>query len=312
MATVLTSTKEMNREDWLAARRQGIGSSDVAAIMGLSPWANPIDVYLSKIEPTETEETEPMHFGTILEPIVAREFERRTGYPVKRRNAILQHRARPYMVANLDRLTKDESGQWVPLELKTASAWKASDWDDGRCPLYYAIQVHHQMAITDSPHGWLAVLIGGNTFRYLRIERNEALIAEIEQACEAFWLCVQTGTPPVIDGSEAVEKTLKLLYPASNGNTITLPEETVLWIRQRAMAKALIKDAEAQLAEAENHLKALLGEAEAGILPGYTVTWKSASRSGFDQKRFAAEHPDLAKQYATQTTYRTLRVKEAN
>ena len=76
-----------NREDWLKQRKLGIGGSDVAAVLGLSAFRTPTDVYLDKIGEAEPRQaTDSMHFGQLLEAVVAKEFARRTGMKVQRVN----------------------------------------------------------------------------------------------------------------------------------------------------------------------------------------------------------------------------------
>jgi putative phage-type endonuclease len=131
------NTAAMSREDWLRERRRGIGGSEAAAILGLSPWATPLDVYLDKIgEGEDVEETEAMYFGTILEGVVADEFSRRTGLKVRRRNALLTHPDYPWMIANIDRMVVGGG----LLECKTCNAF--NPWN-GVVPEHYQIQVQH-------------------------------------------------------------------------------------------------------------------------------------------------------------------------
>lgn len=159
---------EIDRAAWLEQRRTGIGGSDVAAVLGLSAFRTPTDVYLDKIgEGKPQEATEAMHFGSLLEDIVAQEFSRRTGMKVQRVNTMLcenfLHRltklpgwnalTSSWAIANIDRaiinpsvaktvrVTKPES-KWhnkglmlttdTILECKTASAFSSSDWGESQ------------------------------------------------------------------------------------------------------------------------------------------------------------------------------------
>ena len=299
----------VTREEFLARRRQGLGGSDMAAIMGLSPWRSPMDVFRDKIgDAPENEANDAMYWGNQLEKLVAQEFAKRTGYKIQRRTAQYQHPTIPYLIGNLDRLILNRPDGPEILEVKTTSAYGKKEWDGGQAPLYYRIQLTHYLDVTGYVRGYLAVLIGGNDFRIVPVERDEALIAQMHAAAEAFWLCVETGTPPVVDGSQATADALKALYPSSNGTSVALPEEALPWIRQRDAAKAAQATAKAQLTEAENHLKALIGEADQGTLGSYTVTWHTAQRTDLDTKRLKAEQPDLIQQYTRTTPYRTLRV----
>ena len=299
----------VTREEFLARRRQGLGGSDMAAIMGLSPWRSPMDVFRDKIgDAPENEANDAMYWGNQLEELVAQEFAKRTGYKIQRRTAQYQHPTIPYLIGNLDRLILNRPDGPEILEVKTTSAYGKRDWEGGQAPLHYRIQLMHYLDITGYGRGYLAVLIGGNDFRMVPVERDESLIAQMHAAAEAFWLCVETGTPPVVDGSQATADALKALYPIANGTSVELPEDALVWIHQRNAAKAAQAVAKAQLTEAENHLKALIGEADQGTLGSYTVTWHTAQRTDLDTKRLKAEQPDLVQQYTRTSPYRSLRV----
>jgi putative phage-type endonuclease len=296
---------------WHAERRTGLGGSDMAAIMGLSPFRSPMDVFLDKIgEAPATPETAAMYWGTQLEALVAREFATRTGYRVQRRTRMLRHPTIPYLIGHVDRIVIGHPGGPAVLEAKTTGAYRQADWADGQAPLPYVIQVQHYLDLTGYRTGYLAVLIGGNDFRVVEVPRNEALIARMHEAAEAFWLCVETRTPPLVDGSAATARALAALYPRDTGTTRELPAEAAIWIAQRAQAKAVLADAEAKLTEAENHLKALLGDARAGQIGHWRVEWDTRTRRTLDTQALRAAHPDLAAAYEKTTTYRHFAIKE--
>lgn len=304
------ATATQDAAQFHAERRGILGGSDIARILGISPFGNAMDVFVEKTDPEvgPRQETEAMHFGQVLEQVIAGEFARRTGFKVQRRRKLYRHPSIPYLGGHIDRLIVGQPDGPEILECKATGSWNRNDWDDG-APLHYVAQVQHYLDVTGAVQGYIAVLIGGNDFRIVRVARDDTFIDHMHAAAEAFWLCVETGTPPTIDGSAATERALKLLYPRSNGAVVDLPGEALEWIGMRRVAKREEKKAQDAIREAENHLKALLGEAEVGTVGGYTVSWKSATRTGFDQKRLKADHPDLADQYMTETSYRTLRVK---
>ena len=122
-------TQNLTRAQWLELRRQGIGGSDVAAILGLSKWRTPLEVWQDKTATAPVEDREPSqaaHFGTVLEETVAQEFASRTGYRIKTAPGMLQTDDRPWECANVDRLIYNQ-GDTLPdlppaalLECKTA------------------------------------------------------------------------------------------------------------------------------------------------------------------------------------------------
>ena len=307
-AVQVADTRDMSRQEWLDFRRKGIGGSDAAAILGLSPWASPLDVYLSKTGELPTESDEPsdaMRFGSILEDIVAQEFSRRTGLKVRRRNAMLQHKDYPFMLANLDRRIV---GGGI-LECKTANAFTAGDWADG-VPEHYMCQVQHYLAVTGEKFAYIAVLIGGQKFEFARIERDEPFISTIIDYERTFWHDnVLAGKAPEIDGSESAGELLKQLFPQSNKATINLPASALELITQYEVASADEKDAKARKDAAGNKLKMMLGENEIGLLGDRRIKWSTVTKNGFDGKAFEQAYPELHKEFIKQSTYRRFDVR---
>lgn len=308
-ANVLARTLNMDREAWLQLRNQGLGGSDAAAIAGLSKWKSPVAVYLEKTGQIEPEEAgEAAYFGNKLEALVAEEFTLRTGLKVRRRNALLQHPEHPFMLANIDR---EVVGQKVGLECKTASAYLKDLWEGEEVPIQYLLQCQHYMAVTGYEAWYIAVLIGGNTFVYKRIERDEELIAQLIGIEKDFWENhVLAGIPPLLDGSEASGELLKKLHPmAEEGTETELPLEADDLLEQLGTAKDEEKAASERVKEIENRLKAMLGEHEAGMARHFQVTWKNVGRTTVDTKALKAEHPDIYEKFAKQSHSRRFSVK---
>ena len=307
-AVMLAKTLDLPRVEWLQLRRQGIGGSDAAAILGLNPWKTPMDVWLEKTgEFTRNDEqNEKMYWGNVLEDVVAREFMARTGLKVRRRNAILKHKDRPFMIANIDRLV---TGQRAGLECKTAGQYTADDWAMG-VPEYYQAQVQHYMAVTGYPVWFVAVLIGGQEFKYYKITRDNYFIRQLIEAETEFWNMVETRTPPPVDGTKASTELIKRLYPeAEKGKEVELPFEAFELIQQyeRACEEEkrikLIKD------EAVNKLKDMLGTAERGSIHGRRVIWQNVVSKRLDTKALQKEYPDIYERFAQESIYRRFSIK---
>lgn len=306
MANVLISTKDISHAEWLQQRRAGIGGSDASAIAGLNPWKSPMAVWLDKTGQIEPEEAgEAAYWGNVLESVVADEFKERTGFYVQRRNAILQHPDYPWMLANVDRLIRDHEGNWGVLECKTTSEWGRKNWTEDEVPAHYLIQLQHYLAVTGYQYGYLAVLIGGNKYKHYKLNRDEDIINYLVEIEKEFWHLVETNTPPAIDGSESSSDVLKKLYPeAEPGLEIMLPSTALELIELYEQASEEEKAAIAKKDEAGNKLKALLGDAEAGVLGDRKISWKNVKSTRFDSTKFRKDHPDLYAQYAKESSYR--------
>ena len=135
----LVSTKRMNREDWLKIRKQGIGASDAAAAVGISPYQSPLELWMIKTgrdgllpAPDPDDIQSPLYWGTLLEPKVAEAYAKITGNKVRRVNAVLQHPDddKPWMLANLDYAVVGNDNVQI-LECKTTGQYGAKLWADG-------------------------------------------------------------------------------------------------------------------------------------------------------------------------------------
>ncbi|GMA49356.1 hypothetical protein GCM10025857_07130 [Alicyclobacillus contaminans] len=306
-AKVLVETQHLTHEEWLEWRRFGIGGSDAAAIAGLSPWKSPTRVFLEKIGAVIPEEAgEEAKWGARQEPLVADEFKEQTGFHVQRRNAILVHPRYPYMIANIDRLVRVPGRGWGVLEIKTTSAYKADEWEGDKVPDHYMLQMQHYLAVTALQFGYFAVLIGGQRYHQVEVERDNDLIDLLIRIEADFWRHVETKTPPPLDGYDSSTDILDCLYPAekTDPTEVQLPEDMKMWVQQYIEACGDIKEAEERKNRAANEIKAALGDKEIGRLGDYKVSWKPVRTERFDTKAFAAAHPDLFQQFLKSSVYR--------
>lgn len=310
MANVLVSTKDMSYEEWLDWRKKGIGGSDASIVCGINRYKSPVELWMEKTNQLPYQEAgEAAYWGTQLEGLVKTEFTKRTGIEVMPVHQLLQSESHPFMFANLDgECIHPTCGKCV-FEAKTASAYKFGEWEDA-IPDAYALQIQHYMAVTGYQGTYIAVLIGGNTFRWKFIARDEELIAMLVQLEADFWQHVQSMVPPPLDGSEASAKFLYERFPHSAPNSkLILPEAASILIEQYETASEMIRQHSEQKQEAENKLKEMLGEHEVGTVGNRIIRWKSMSQERLDSKTFKAEHPKLYKKYANPISYRRFSIK---
>ena len=304
-AKVLIKTSDLSRADWLRYRTMGIGGSDVSVIAGINPYRSVYQIWLEKtgqIEPAESE-NEYTHFGTILEPVIRREFMERTGLKVRQKHMLLQSVEHPFMLANLDGVI-NLNGEMCIFEAKTASAYKLDDWQSG-IPPEYMLQVQHYMAVTGAVKTYIAALIGGNYFEYRLIERDDEMIAKIITMEKLFWeVNVLGGIAPEIDGTKATTEFFNSKYNFSNGQTIALPEDVITDCEEYSRLSDEISKLTAAKDAICNRLKSLLGNNETGVAGKYKISWKQVISSGFDKTRLKADDPELYQKYVTHSQYR--------
>lgn len=306
---ILVKTAGMGREEWLRWRTKGIGGSDVSVIAGVNPFRSIFQLWLEKTGQVEPEETENdnTHFGNVLEPVVKREFSKRTGLKVRAKRALLQSEEYPFMLADLDGVIY-ENGKMNLFEAKTASAYKQEIWEKG-IPEEYVLQVQHYMAVTGAEKTYLAALVGGNRFYWKVVRRDEQKIAEIIALEKAFWEeNVLAGKEPVPDGSGATTDFLNEKYASSNGNTILLPEEALSLCRRYEELSGQLNELQDKKDAVSNQLKNFLKNNESGVIGEYRVTWKQVTSTTFDKKRLEKENRALYEEYLTKRQYRRLTV----
>lgn len=312
MCKILASTENMAYEDWLEYRKKGIGGSDASVVCGINRYKSPVELWLSKTNQIAAEEAgEAAYWGTQFEGLVRSEFSKRTGIEVKQVHYILQSEKYPFMLANLDGVCEHPDYGTCGFEAKTTSAYKAGEWEDS-IPDEYQLQIQHYMAVTGYKGFYIAVLIGGNTFRWKFIERDEELISMLVELESDFWQHVQDLTPPPLDGSKASAQFLAERFPDSvNKTQLTLPNEARKLIQEYDSACEQLEALTEQKQKAENLLKEMLGEHETGTVGDRIISWKSISQERLDSKTLKAEHPTLYKKYVNKTSYRRFTIRAA-
>lgn len=282
------------REDWLKERMTGIGGSDAAAVLGLSKWRTPLEVYQEKRgELGPQEDNESFLWGRVLEPVIRQQYAERTGRVVRVPDGILRHPEHAFMLANLDGVTDD--GRVV--EIKTARS--GQDWGEvgsDQVPQAYLLQVQHYMAVTGFVVADVAVLIGGSDFRLYEVPADRELQQMLVEGEAEFWRNVEQGIPPEpVSYSDMQAR----FGRSSKGGTVEATQETLDAITRLRTVQADIK----RLEEVEETEKAIvmkaLGECDTLVAGGFTVaTWKAAKPSQrFDSKTFQAAYPELYPQF---------------
>lgn len=305
-AVRLVDTKQLTHTEWLEVRQQGIGSSDAAAAAGVHPYKSQLALWLEKtgrtpIQEQDTsvpEERSPMYWGTVLEPIVATHYSKRTGNKVRRVHAVLQHPELPWMLANIDREVVAQADVQI-LECKTAGLHTAKDWADG-VPYYIQLQVLHQLAVTGKQAADVAVLLSGQEFKVFRIERDEERIQRLIALEQYFWGFVERDTPPPSDGTASSEEALKQLYPqdvaavvdCSSDDAYNSVFEELLEVRERVKALKQQEDCLSQ------RIKSKMGKASKAVFTAGQITWKrSKDSTTLDTHKLLKEQPQLLQQY---------------
>jgi putative phage-type endonuclease len=301
----LVSTTDLSRDDWLEVRKTGIGSSDAAAAIGLNPWQSALELWaiktgrdknLPKIDPKD--DSSPMFWGTLLENYVAAAYTKRTGFKVRKVNAVLQHPDHPWMLANLDREVTGSPEVQI-LECKTTGMNGQRLWRDG-VPEYVEIQVMHQLAVTGKQSADVAVLVCGNDFRTFRIERNEKMISQLILLEKKFWHYVETDTQPPADGSDSAAMALQALYPNDTGITLDLTEDTAMSsaFADLVAVRASLGEQEKLESKLKQSIQERMGDASKATFSTGEVSWKrSKDGVALDVAKLMIDQPDIQQRF---------------
>lgn len=295
----LLRVPEGDREAWLGLRKKGVGGSEVAAIMGLSPWKSAYQVWADKVVGVtdDLSDKPSVEWGNILEPVVGAHFkELHPDYEVRRVNAVCRSIARPWAQASLDYEIRVPGRGWGVLEIKTAGLRSADRWADG-VPVFYQTQVAHYLSVTGRPYAYVAVLIGGQDYREYLIERDEADVRAVDAAVDEFWHgCVEGGKAPDAD---AMDGPAVFEVHGAPEREYDFEAETPAAVSRYRMACAQFDEAKREKDRWSARLKEQIGEARGIETPEGRMTWRRFERSRFDSKAFDRDHPGMRDQYMT-------------
>ncbi|MFU1714114.1 YqaJ viral recombinase family protein [Bacillus amyloliquefaciens] len=314
-AEIFAKTADMSREEWLMERRKGIGGSDASVILGLNKWRTAFELWLDKTGqvPVSESASEAAYFGSILEDIVAKEFEVRSGKKVRRKKSMLKHPEHDFILANVDRMIVGEKSI---LECKTTSEYNLKEWENDEIPADYIVQVQHYLGVLGPEYkkAYFAVLIGGNKFVWKEIERDDELIEMIFTAEVEFWnAAVLGGVAPALDGSSAAEEYLKKRYAETESNkVIDLTAVNRERIKQYLQLKESIAELQLQAKELENQIKHEMKEAEYGFIGNYQASWKPVVSNRIDTNKLKEQFPDVYEKVTKEVQYRRFGIKEVS
>lgn len=257
-----------------ARRSQGIGASEIAAIVGLNPWRSAHDVWLIKRGLVDEAESVQTRMGSRVERCVLDEYQAETGaalaYP-----GTVAHPREPWMLATPDALVEAERRA---VEVKCVGWRSAFHWgeDADAIPDYYRPQVAWQLEVFGLEEAHVAAWIGGSDFRIYTVRRNPTLAAALIEAGRRFWFDhVLTGDPPPVDGSDGARRMLSELYPRNTKPLLRATDEHDALADCLQRARVAFEEAELAKRAAEHALIAAIGDAD-GI---YSDAWRATYRA---------------------------------
>lgn len=249
----------------LEVRRTGVGASEVAAVVGLSPYETALDVWARKTRRAPPDrETDAMQLGNLLEPVVLELYRQRVGPVVPAGAETLRHGRYRFALATPDGFA-EEGARLV--ECKTAGARTREQWGEGldEVPVQYLVQVQWQLLVTGRERAHLAaLLLGDQDFRVYEIERAPRLIEQLVERVARFWRDNVANDTPPDPGPEHASEYLAALYTKPTKELLPWTAETRALAFELATVKAEKRALAAREKAAAIELQRVIGNA-AGV-----------------------------------------------
>jgi putative phage-type endonuclease len=299
-------TSKRARARWLAARKAGLGASEVAAILGLAPasWGvTPLSIWLDKTNPEviDGEPTERMQWGLLLEKPILTEFTRRhakaLGIKVTGSPGLLAHEDHPWLMATPDGvgvsvLTAEPE---CTLEVKSNNHFALrEEWAEG-VPLNYQVQKQVQLAVTGLSYGYVIPLFGGNHMpEPFVVEADPVAQGQIIEAAGDWWQrhVVERVMPePVVADSSRLDE----VWPGDD-STVRVDPSLEQTLREAAWKHAEAIRLEAEYAEAVLAAKVAMGDAKVAMSTDGVklATWSRFPKRQTDTAKMLEDHPEVA------------------
>ena len=293
---------------WHNIRRRHVTGTDVAALMGCSPWNTALDAYLDKTVGTEPlENNDAMRFGRLFEAPILAELAHRIDRRIETPKAVLRNEAHPRICGTFDGAvlrhdqpyTLDVSTWEAGAEAKTAR----QRWNAG-VPEHYLWQVQTYLMISALPYWWVAAMHGVNDIEVYQIYPDRERHAAIEQVVDALWQAVDSGVPPEPSWQhpavlESVRR-LNATKPAPEVVPVELQGDAVEALCVYARAKVEMEAAEKAKSEALARIEHAMNGATKAIGGGYSVTLSKRSRTSYSVPR------EVQEQYPAKTSEYTV------
>lgn len=332
---VFVSTENLPEEEWLEWRRKGVGGSDVAAALGLSPYRTKRELYYDKIgvEPIVEGADKSITFqiGHLLEDVVAQIFEKKTGLSVYRDQTMYQHPLYPFMLADVDRFIHMPDGSTAILECKTAHYDTQYLWANDGVPRHYELQVRHYMSVMNIDVAYIACLFSNSEkdFVWRKIERDldeeENTILQLQD----FWtryVCNRVE-PPLNEKPDMVLDALRRYYgPAdTSAPRMTIAASFIPALEQIILLKAEKSDLESRVRKLDSQIKAIYAPVAELMGPtcaatcadknvSFNITFNPQYRAGVSKDKLSvlkAQYPDIYEEFVDTTECRIFKLTKS-
>lgn len=263
---------EVGTDEWHEARRTRINGSEIAAVLGLSPYESPFSLWHRKSGTVSgVESTDVMYWGTTLEPTIRAEWNKRhPDLPVEMTGQ-WRHRDRPWQGGSPDGLGDGRLWEGKTAHFNLAAEWGEQGTDE--FPIQYRCQTLWYLDVFGFDYCDVSVLIGGSDYREYVIQRDDAELAVMRDAAVAFLDTLASGAQPALDGHEATYEVVRELHPGIEPISVELPAAIA---EPYLTALATLKDAEAEKRRWTAEVAAFMGPAKEAWYDGVKVAGREA------------------------------------
>ncbi len=327
---ILADTTTLSRPEWLEYRRRGLGGSDAAAVLGISPFRTARDLYYDKTGVVTADNQEnwvALEIGNLLEPLAAKIFSIKTGLKVYQRKCMFQHPEHPWMLADLDYLADLPDGTTAIVEIKTTNYNAQSKWWYNGAeivPVYYESQGRHYMAVMNLDRVFFCCLYGNNEDEVIIrcLDRDMDYEAELIALEEDFWqnnVLAHNPPPYTENGNLIMESLRRTLGPAdTDAPPVAFSKaqsaRITRYLELQQESRCRCADIDTEMERLKALIAADLGTSCTGICEnGCTVTWKPMRKTGISREnllRLKAVHPEIYREYVTTTVTRRFSIKQ--
>lgn len=276
--SALALALRQNTPEWVDARADYIGSSDVPIITGSTPYATSafalwgIKTRLAAPEPIDPDTQQLWDLGHALEPVIADFYVRETSRPVRLARRMLTSRAEPWASASLDRVSAVKGERRI-VELKWVPRRHWALEGSERVPPYVQEQIQWQLFVTGWDVADVAVLEGSRVHVY-EVGRDDEFIEDLVYIARHFFELVKRQTPPPVDGSDATRRMISRLHPRPTLDLMPASAELDALADDLRAARTSAKLADERRDQLENVLRLTLGEYTGAETDRYRISWK--------------------------------------
>jgi len=336
-AVELVDITTLSEADWHKWRRKGIGGSDVATIMGMSPWATARDVYRKKKgikgaldDAADRENWVAKKVGHLLESLVAEIFEAQTGLKPYEVRKMFAHPEHSFMLANVDFFITLPDGKTAILECKTSNSHNKEKWDDGAVPLNYELQCRHYMAVMNVDVAFIACLFGNNEndFVWRRIDRDLSFEDDIIANEAHFWHnhVLADVEPPYTESGDLVLKSIRNHFGEADetADGVIVPPNMMGALQELIALKAQKSEVDKtskSLKEKIESIQAVFVEQMGTSCKAVCstedeeviITYNPVIKDNVDKEGLKAQHPDIYNAFVKEKeSHRVFRIKKSN